>query len=119
MFNEYIHRSIKIEPSILTVVFNHFHSLLHNNEINSDNFEFTMYYYLFIYKIFIPHITIPNNSDRIKYRVNKDNLYIIYKINENKSDIQNEMNKFVQEIINEISDDLVLNNQYFTNKETK
>lgn len=119
IFNEYIHRNIKIEPSTLKEVFCYFNAFLNSNGFNSDNFEFTMYYYLFVYKIFMPHITIPNKSSNKKYCVSEDNLYIINKINENKSGIQNEMNKFVQEIINKISDDLVLNNQYFTNKETK
>ncbi len=119
IFNEYIHRNIKIEPSTLKEVFCHFNAFLNSNGFNSDNFEFTMYYYLFVYKIFMPHITIPNKSSNKKYCVSEDNLYIINKINENKSKIQDEMNKFVQEIINKISDDLVLNNQYFTNKETK
>lgn len=119
IFNEYIHRNIKIEPSTLKEVFCYFNAFLNSNGFNSDNFEFTMYYYLFVYKIFMPHITIPNKSSNKKYCVSEDNLYIINKINENKSKIQDEMNKFVQEIINKISDDLVLNNQYFTNKETK
>lgn len=119
IFNEYIHRNIKIEPSTLKEVFCYFYAWLHSNGFNSDNFQFTMYYYLFIYKIFMPHITIPNKSSNKKYCVSEDNLYIIDKINKNKSKIQDEMNKFVQEIINKISDDLVLNNQYFTNKETK
>lgn len=119
IFNEYIHRNIKIEPSTLKEVFCYFNAFLNSNGFNSDNFEFTMYYYLFIYKIFMPHITIPNKSSNKKYCVSEDNLYIINKINKNKSKIQDEMNKFVQEIINKISDDLVLNNQYFTNKETK
>lgn len=119
IFNEYIHRNIKIEPSTLKEVFCYFYAWLHSNGFNSDNFQFTMYYYLFIYKIFMPHITIPNKSSNEKYCVSEDNLYIIDKINKNKSKIQDEMNKFVQEIINKISDDLVLNNQYFTNKETK
>ena len=119
IFNEYIHRNIKIEPSTLKEVFCYFYAWLHSNGFNSDNFQFTMYYYLFIYKIFMPHITILNKSSNKKYCVSEDNLYIIDKINKNKSKIQNEMNKFVQEIINKISDDLVLNNQYFTNKETK
>lgn len=119
IFNEYIHRNIKIEPSTLKEVFCYFNAFLNSNGFNSDNFQFTMYYYLFIYKIFMPHITIPNKSSNKKYCVSEDNLYIIDKINKNKSKIQDEMNKFVQEIINKISDDLVLNNQYFTNKETK
>lgn len=119
IFNEYIHRNIKIEPSTLKEVFCYFNAFLNSNGFNSDNFEFTMYYYLFVYKIFMPHITIPNKSSNKKYCVSEDNLYIINKINENKSKIQDEMNKFIQEIINKISDDLVLNNQYFTNKETK
>lgn len=119
IFNEYIHRNIKIEPSTLKEVFCYFYAWLHSNGFNSDNFQFTMYYYLFIYKIFMPHITIPNKSSNKKYCVSEDNLYIIDKINKNKSKIQDEMNKFVREIINKISDDLVLNNQYFTNKETK
>lgn len=119
IFNEYIHRNIKIEPSTLKEVFCYFNAFLNSNGFNSDNFQFTMYYYLFIYKIFMPHITILNKSSNKKYCVSEDNLYIIDKINKNKSKIQNEMNKFVQEIINKISDDLVLNNQYFTNKETK
>lgn len=119
MFNEYIHRNIKMEPSNLKEVFCYLNAFLNSNGFNSDNFEFTMYYYLFVYKIFMPHITIPNKKGRTKYCVNKNKLYIINKINENKSGIQNEMNKFVQKIINKISDDLVLNNQYFTNKETK
>lgn len=119
MFNEYIHRNIKMEPSTLKEVFCYFNAFLNSNGFNSDNFEFTMYYYLFVYKIFMPHITIPNKKGHTKYCVNKNKIYIINKINENKSGIQNEMNKFVQEIINKISDDLVLNNQYFTNKETK
>lgn len=119
MFNEYIHRNIKIEPATLRVIFVHFHSLLHNNSMNSNNFEFTMYYYLFIYKIFIPHITIPDKRGQIKYWVSEDKLYIIKEINKNKLNIQDEINESVQEIINKISDYLVSNNQYLTNEETK
>lgn len=119
IFNGYIHGNVKVESATLRAIFNHFCSFLHNNSMNSNNFEFTMYYYLFVYKIFMPHITILNKGGHKKYCVNKDKLHIIDEINKNKLDIQNEMNKFVQEIINKISDDLVLNNQYFTNKETK
>lgn len=119
MFNGYIHGNVKVESATLRAIFNHFCFFLHHNSMNSNNFEFTMYYYLFIYKIFIPHITIPNKRGDIKYFVNKDKLHIIDEINKNKLDIQNEINGSVQEIINKISNDLVSNNQYFTNKETK
>lgn len=119
MFNGYIHGNVKVESATLRAIFNHFCFFLHHNSMNSNNFEFTMYYYLFIYKIFMPHITIPNKRSDIKYFVNKDKIHIIDEINKNKLDIQNEINGFVQEIINKISNDLVSNNQYFTNKETK
>lgn len=119
MFNEYIHRNIKIEPTTLKEVFYYFNVFLHSNGFNSNNFEFTMYYYLFIYKIFIPQITIANKSSHKKYCVSEDKLYIINEINKNKLGIQNEINGSVQEIINKISEALVSNNQYFTNKETK
>lgn len=119
MFNGYIHGNVKVESATLRAIFNHFCFFLHHNSMNSNNFEFTMYYYLFIYKIFMPHITIPNKRSDIKYFVNKDKIHIIDEINKNKLDIQNEINGSVQEIINRISNDLVSNNQYFTNKETK
>lgn len=119
MFNGYIHANIKIEPASLRTIFVHLYFWLHHNSMNSNNFEFTMYYYLFIYKIFIPQITIPNKRGQIKYWVSKDKLYIINKINKNKLGIQNEINESVQEIINKISDYLVSNNQYLTNEETK
>lgn len=119
MFNEYIHRNIKIEPTTLKEVFYYFNVFLHSNGFNSNNFEFTMYYYLFIYKIFIPQITIANKSGHKKYCVSEDKLYIINEINKNKLGIQNEINESVQEIINKISEALVSNNQYLTNKETK
>lgn len=119
MFNGYIHANIKIEPASLRTIFVHFYFWLHHNSMNSNNFEFTMYYYLFIYKIFIPQITIANKSGHKKYCVNEDKLYIINEINKNKLGIQNEINGSVQEIINKISEALVSNNQYLTNKETK
>lgn len=121
MFNEYIHRNIKIQPDILTEVCRHFHFLLHNHRTNSNNFEFTMHYYLFIYKIFIPYIKIkPVHKDHpIKYRVNKDKLCIINEINKNKLNIQDRMNKFVKEITNKINNDSVLNNQCLIEKETE